>query len=62
MVELLIWLGLPAMVAIGIGIGRLSVTEQQRITRLRQDRQRWRLYLWQQEIDAVEGRCMRCRT
>lgn len=61
MIDVVIWLGLPALLGLGVGIGRLSMTAQQRITSVRQERQRWRLFIWQREIEAAEDRCNRCQ-
>ena len=59
---LLTVLGVVVLVGLGILIGRISITTEQRIVRTRQERQRWRLFLWQREIEAAEGRCVRCQT
>ena len=61
-IDALIWLGVPVLVGLGVAIGRISVTAEQRIARVRIERQRWRLFLWQREIEEQEGHCVRCRT
>ena len=60
MLEALIWLGAPTLVGIGVAVGRLSVAAEHRIIRTRLERQKWRLFLWQREIESTEGRCIHC--
>lgn len=59
--EILWTLGPLLLTSLGALIGRLSITEQQRIVRLRQERRQWLLYNWQSELERREGTCVRCR-
>ncbi|MFB9383511.1 hypothetical protein ACFFTK_10200 [Pseudonocardia petroleophila] len=61
MSELLAVLGPMILVSLGAFIGRLSISQQQRIVRLRQERHRWLLHDWQHELERSEGLCARCR-
>ncbi|CAA9385468.1 MAG: hypothetical protein AVDCRST_MAG66-591 [uncultured Pseudonocardia sp.] len=59
MVEVLAALS-PVLLALGIVGGRLSITLQQRIVRVRQERHRLLLRTWQDELERREG-CRFCR-
>lgn len=54
--------GAFVLVAVGASLGRMSVSTQQRIVRLRQERHRWQLRAWQDELEREEGTCDRCRS
>lgn len=60
--ELLFTLGAAVLIGLGAAVGRLSITQQQRIVRIRQEKHRWLLHAWQRELEHREGRCDRCRT
>ncbi|MBC8091971.1 MAG: hypothetical protein H7Y15_08550 [Pseudonocardia sp.] len=62
MLEAIIATGVPVLIGLGVGIGRLTITAQQRIVRIRQERHRWLLHTWQRDLEANEGCCIRCRT
>jgi hypothetical protein len=49
------------LVVLGVAIGRLSITAQQRIVRVRQERHRWLLRAWQDDLERQEGLCHHCR-
>lgn len=56
------WIALSLLFALGVAVGRLTTTEHQRITHKRLERRRWHLVQWERDLDAQEGRCVRCAT
>lgn len=58
--ETVLFIAAVALVGVGVFIGRLWITAQQRIVRVRQERHRWLLYTWQGELERRDGQCARC--
>ena len=54
-ISAVIAIGVLALVGIGVAVGRLSITTQQRIVHVRHERPRGLLRMWQDELEAGEG-------